>query len=404
MKKTLKNIIICICILYFILSIGYVVVCRGLYSESIKGLDGNCLFDGYSQTYTIIDHLKGQYQGMLYILDDIIKIGIISIIMGILLGLIVSSKENSVVKYITMFIFGYLLYCILWTIITILINKSVSDIISNNFMNIYIGTFTNMFVSYIMFYSAIILGIILKNKMQVNLLNDELKNPNKKEKTTRIMKFIKIFTIILITLIVSIFIVNTGRKTIILINYSKKVNEMSKCNNYYMKEEIKSNDLDNVNEIYHKDNETVYKNKEYNSIEYSNKDTKEYLYYNVNQNKIVILDNDINIKMHDIRNYFFIDTNVKKWGNIIKALYTNIKSEKYNGKDYYVIKYNNDKLYLNKLTYLVDRMVRITETKTLEKGLETNEIVNNYTYEFGNVTDEDVAKPDMTGFTIEKNK
>lgn len=404
MKKTLKNIIICICVLYFILSVGYVAVYKGFYSESIKGTNENSLYSGSLQTFTAIEFYQGQYEGRLYILEDFSKIIIISIIIGTLVGLIISSKENSVVKYITTFIFGYLLYCVLWTIITILINKSVSDFISNNFMNIYRDIFPNMLGSYIMFYTAIILGIILKNKIKVNSLNDTLKNPNKKDKSEKIIKFIKRFIILLIILLVTVFIINTGRKTIILINYSKKVNEISKCNNYYMKEEIKDNYMEDVSEIYHKDNVVVYKNKERNLMIYNNENTNEYLNYYLSENKIITLDSDINIKMYDIRNHFFTDTSVRKWGNLIVSLYTNIKSEKYNGKDYYVIENNNNKLYVNKETYLIDREVITTKTKTLEKGWETNEIINNYTYEFGNVTDEDVEKPDMTGFTIEKSK
>lgn len=405
MKKTLKNMIICICILYFILSVGYVVIFKGFYEETIQGTIENSLYNSSSQNFTVSDFYKGQYEGKLYILEDIAKIIIISITIGTLLGLIISAKENSVVKYITTFVFGYLLYCILWTIITILINKSVSNFISNNFMNIYIDTFSSMFCSYIMFYIAIILGIILKNKIKVNSLNETLKNPNKSDKGEKIIKFIKRFVIILIILIMTVFIVNTGRKTIILINYSRKVNEVSKCNNYYIREEKKDNYMEDVSEIYHKDNVAVYKNKARDLIIYNNRNTNEYLNYYFSENKIIKLDSDINIKMYDISNYFFFtETSVKKWGSLIVAFYTDIKSEKYQEKDYYIIKYSNSKLYIDKETYLLDRIVQTNEIKTLKKGTEINEIVSKYTYEFDNVTDNDVAKPDMTGFTIEESK
>jgi len=402
MKKILKNIIICICIVYFILNVGYSIMFKGYYNEVMIGYNENYVFANSNQEYKYMEFIKQYVGGQLNILNSNINIVIISIILGVMLGLLISQKENTIVKYLVYFILGYLLYCVLWTFMTILVNKSVSDVISNNFIEIYYNTLPKMLYSYIMFYAAGLIGVIFRNKINVKVLNETLKNPDNRENAEKVLKIVKRTIIILIILIVIIFIGNTIRKTFILIEYSKKINEISNCNNYYVKEESRYNYMEgNIRENYYKDDILVHKDKRNDNIFYSNENTKENLSYLLNMKKVVKLDDDVYRNFYKIRNNFFGETSVRKWGNLLLAFSVDIYSEECNGKDCYVIEQHGDKLYLDKDTFLEVRKVEISDEEALKRGEDFLESIYDYTYEFGNVIDEDVAKPDISEFSLQ---
>ena len=111
MKKIFKNVIICICIVYFILSLIYSIIYKGFYEESVAGYESSTsILSGEEKNSTTAEILEAQSVGRLQILDEIIAISVISIVIGIMIGLLKSIEENSVIKYIVIFVFGFLAY------------------------------------------------------------------------------------------------------------------------------------------------------------------------------------------------------------------------------------------------------------------------------------------------------
>lgn len=382
MKRTLRNIIICICIVYFVLSIVNTIVFTGYYNEELEGYDENFIWISSNEKYKEVELQKQYVKGQLNILNDNTNIIIVSVVFGFMIGLLISQRENIIIRYIVVFILGYLLYCVLWTFITILVNKSVSDVISNNFIEIYYNTLPKMLGSYIMFYLAGLIVIIFRNKISVQSLNAILKNPANEQNSEKIFKMIKRTLISILILMLLIFIGNTIRETVILINYSKKVNEISNYNNYYIKEECKDDSGEkDIEERYYKDG--VFIRKFNDSLIYSNENSDEILSYNfLKKDAVVELPDSFLADFYKIRNVYWNGTGVRRWRSLLLTFNVNVYLEEYNGKHCYVIEQYSNKTYIDKESYLIVKRVLIT-------GQEYY-----YTYEFGNVTDEEVKRPD----------
>lgn len=84
-------------------------------------------------------------------------------------------------------------------------------------------------------------------------------------------------------------------------------------------------------------------------------------------------------------NQFFYDTTVTFWRTFFLSFDVSIDEDIYNGTKCYVIKYGHSQLYLDKNTYLP--LQKVYQDNLGNKDIE------NYYYEFGNVTDSDVSKP-----------
>jgi len=163
--------------------------------------------------------------------------------------------------------------------------------------------------------------------------------------------------IILIIIIIVFFIGNTIRKTVILINYSKAVYKLDNKNDFYVEEEIIGTDGNkNYFKIYYKD---------------------EKLYFNGSDNELVQLPIEAKTTFKIYTNKFLGDCKISIWRNIELALKTRIKSEKYNGKNCYVIRAKDDfdymnKTYIDKETYLVIRILDYSHGIKREEYQETN--------------------------------
>lgn len=403
MKKTLKNIVVCICIIYFILSLTYSIIYKGFYEESMAGYESDTsILSKTDKINTTADILMEHCVGSLEILDEIIAISVISIVAGVIMGMLKSIEENSVIRYIVIFVFGFLMYYIICKTILVLNNKTAYGIGFWYYLNVDVKTFVWISISYILFYLAGILSIFVINKIKVNSLNKTLVNSTTKI-NENFYKNVKRIIIGILIIFCVVFVSNITRKSIILINYSKKINELSNCNNYYEKKTIKTKNqnggYDTLNqELYCKNGVRIYKIGHAQMDFYDNERTKEYFLYSV-ENKEFMKLKDNSVKGFYLNDSYFTDSNVRIWGNIVLSLNVKIYSEKLEDKDCYVIQNGNVKNYIDKNTYLIKRSVVLdVENKDSEV------VISDYDFEFGNITDENVKRPDIINFKELENE
>lgn len=423
MKKILKNILISITIIYFIFSILYNGVFKVLHTERV-----DMLTKTQSEIYNIKEEmtygrmLLNSASAMLSIVN-VNLVGILcSLIIGTIVGLIVSVKENSKIKYILYFIFGIIIYNAIWTFII----SSIYD--SYGLLNVYTNyniietweyAFEKTFISYILIYIIVIVANVINNKIQVKNLNENLNKNNGKNKedkedkkrfkiSDKIKNIIKIGIISIIIISILVVSIVIAQRTIILINYSKAINELNKYQNYYIKEEQNftyepdsKNNKNYIIEKYYKDNILV--KKQNNSISYQNEDTKESLH--IDQINKKVYQYKCNVR-EQLLNQFYGDDYVRFWKNIILAFNVDIKTQKYDGKEYYKITKDNQTVYLDKESYLPVIYIQKSDYgkydyENKKMKTEYQKLEEKYTYNFNIVTDEDIQKPDITDYIIE---
>lgn len=388
MKNTLKNIIISISIIFLVLTLSYTIINKSYKLELIKIFEENPNLFYLEDTITFNECRIIETNTIIDTLDTYLNLFILSTCIGTLIGLFRSVKELSIVKYILFFIFGYLLYSILWTELVVIVNKYVGNTYFNRF-DLFMSVFPIISVSFILLYSATVAGIIFNNKHQVKELNENLKQPKPvKDSLLKRFHFKKIIiSISVIVLFIFVFVI--ARKTIILMNYSKKMNELYNCENYYYKVTSESSNYINNYERWRKDAIILYKTNTY--INYFDLNTKEGFRYNLEDNTISKFEKrnfELSITYNPFfvfDNIFFLDTTVTFWRTFFLSFEVTINEEIYNGTKCYVITHNNTQLYLDKHTYL--------PLQKIEQYNFDNKNIENYYYEFGNVTDSDVANP-----------
>lgn len=388
MKNTLKNIFVSISIIFLVLTLSYTLIYKSYRIELIKIFQENS--DLYISENTISpkeNHINLN-NSIIYMLNTYINLFIISACIGTLIGLFRSVKELSIVKYILFFIFGYLLYSIIWTEFVVIINKFVGNTHFDRF-DLFMSVALIISVSFILIYITIVAGIIFHNKHQVKELNENLKQP-KPIKDSFWKKFhLKKILIFILIIVVFVFIFVIARKTIILINYSKKMNELYNCENYYYKETRTSSNYSSSSERLRKDGIILYKtDKLINYFDLNNKEGFAYYLKDNTVSKFSGEDFNSSISHNSnivFTNQFFYDTTVTFWRTFFLSFNVSIDEDIYNGTKCYVIRYGLSQLYLDKNTYLP--LQKVYQDNLGNKDIE------NYYYEFGNVTDSDVSKP-----------
>ena len=388
MKNTLKNIFVSISIIFLVLTLSYTLIYKSYRIELIKIFQENS--DLYISENTISpkeNHINLN-NSIIYMLNTYINLFIISACIGTLIGLFRSVKELSIVKYILFFIFGYLLYSIIWTEFVVIITKFVGNTHFDRF-DLFMSVALIISVSFILIYITIVAGIIFHNKHQVKELNENLKQP-KPIKDSFWKKFhLKKILIFILIIVVFVFIFVIARKTIILINYSKKMNELYNCENYYYKETRTSSNYSSSSERWRKDGIILYKtDKLINYFDLNNKEGFAYYLKDNTVSKFSGEDFNSSISHNSnivFTNQFFYDTTVTFWRTFFLSFNVSIDEDIYNGTKCYVIRYGLSQLYLDKNTYLP--LQKVYQDNLGNKDIE------NYYYEFGNVTDSDVSKP-----------
>lgn len=336
---------------------------------------------------------------LIEILEDNIKISVISIGIGILIGLGLSIKENTIARYILLFVFGEGAYCSIWTLITLMIYKTNGDTFET-FLSLFMPTVKSAWTSFVLIYGVIICGIVLSNRQKVKELNETLKGKKEVQTNKKKLPIVKIL-IAIISMTILMFTLVIARRSIILIKFNQKIKELNECNNYYVKgETIKVGETTPyfTQERYYKDGIMIYKSDNGNYITYINKNTKELFSYSVKENKIYKneVDFDFLIEGNPFYNftsgYFVYEKDVKIWSNIVLAFNVTIKKDSYNGKKCYVIDYNGSKKYVEEKTFLLISEGDVTTTTQIHNEIDQ---MTNYIYEFGTTTDEDVVRPEI---------
>ena len=116
-------------------------------------------------------------------------------------------------------------------------------------------------------------------------------------------------------------------------------------------------------------------------------------------NKVAMVTHDEEIGVNGPRIMSAFGNDMTVWQNLLLSLTTSITEEECNGKDCYKVNLQGMKVWIDKESYLDIRM----SNGYIKNSDGTEEpMITNYEYEFGNVTDEQVAKPDLTGYKIQE--
>lgn len=229
-------------------------------------------------------------------------------------------------------------------------------------------------------------------KVFENMKKDlKINNPKRDEREVKyIKKFNKKFKLLknVLLLLILLFVIVIGRKTLILTNISNKVNKIKDTNNYYIKSESFFDGEMTIAETYKKDDKVLIIKNKYSK---NNQITSNTIYKSENE-KFMLNDNGKEktlIKLSDV----LIDTpsfNSKNFFENIKiALTTNIRKETIKGIECYVIREENIEKFIDTNTGLTVKMISNDADSTI-----------NYEYEYGIVQDKDIVRPDTTQYKM----
>ncbi len=230
----------------------------------------------------------------------------------------------------------------------------------------------------------------------------EKEDVQEKKKYKLVLQIIVISIIMLVT----IFIGNTIRKFYIFNTYMAVTNEYSTKENYkkiliqYEEDEIGFAVMG-----YKKGDKTLVKM-------YSEDNTKTISYYDKKKQESITKvevgkDKVAFVKQEDeapvlVSSVAYIEsfTEISAWQNFLLALHSKIVSETYKGKECYKITaYEDLEQWVDKETGLI---VRQSGGYYQYKDGTMKRLYHEYNYQFGIVTDEDVKKPDLTGYKIQE--
>lgn len=231
----------------------------------------------------------------------------------------------------------------------------------------------------------------------------EKEDVQEKKKYKLVLQIIVISIIMLVT----IFIGNTIRKFYIFNTYMAVTNEYSTKENYkkiliqYEEDEIGFAVMG-----YKKGDKTLVKM-------YSEDNTKTISYYDKKKQESITKvevgkDKVAFVKQEDeapvlVSSVAYIEsfTEISAWQNFLLALHSKIVSETYKGKECYkIIAYGDLEQWVDKETGLI---VRQSGGYYQYKDGTMKRLYHEYNYQFGIVTDEDVKKPDLTGYKIQRD-
>lgn len=214
---------------------------------------------------------------------------------------------------------------------------------------------------------------------------------------------LRIFAIILF-IYLAIYVGFTIRNYYILNTYAVAMKAYGKIQNYSVhvsnnnSEEYESDSI-----TYHKDNKTVFKiqPKETRMMQiYTDIQTKEkILKIDSDGDKVAVVSKEESDFGTGVRVINAFGGEMTSWQNFLLALTTRITQEKCNGKECYKISVQGMNVWIDKETYLT---TRISNGYRVNSDGSKIPMATDYKYEFGTVTNEQVAKPDLTGYRIEQ--
>ena len=233
-------------------------------------------------------------------------------------------------------------------------------------------------------------------------INVEDKKIDKRE-VKYIKKFsnkMRILKLILLTLIL-IYIAVVLRRTFIMTSLYRKANENRAYDNYYAKVYSYQGDTLTITESYNKGEDylttitRLVNGKNIQKITYYKKG-EEQLFITESEGEKYILNPETKVGGYIVPATCVSDGILT---NLQYALIIGIDSTYCNGKECYVIKGENYEWYIDKENGLATRMIQ-----KVEKGVTMSaDLIVDYEYKFNTVTDEEIAKPDTTGYVAKEN-
>lgn len=205
-------------------------------------------------------------------------------------------------------------------------------------------------------------------------------------------KELKIFLAITLVIVI-ILVIYFGRNFIIINNISKKEEKLMQYKNYSYNIQGNSG---TTTEKYYKNgiSKKIIKTADSTLITWKNENTKEEITYFPNTMKA---DTGINEKGIDKEQIPTLNSG----NNLIIAFMSNISSDKINGEECYVVKWNKETTYISKENGIV--LKRIGGV-IMQDGIETKTTVEYKNWKFNEVTDEEMKKPDLTGYDVSEIK
>lgn len=238
----------------------------------------------------------------------------------------------------------------------------------------------------------------MKNKINIKDTNREKREIKYIKKYNNKMRVLQV---ILLAILV-IFIINTGRKMIIISNLSKKAEEYTKSNNFYRTVYSYQQEKYEKTEIYSlNDKKLVIMTKVDNGNKsvirmYKTGDDTVNLYVEDENGKTAKLNQKTTIVVN-IPNALYTD-NLGQF--VYASIFASIKSDKCNGKDCYFITDNSDNFLMYAGTGYIDKDTGLLTRIPADESAGGATI--DYEYEFNTVTEEDFIEPDLSEYKVEK--
>jgi putative anti-sigma-ylaC factor ylaD len=219
----------------------------------------------------------------------------------------------------------------------------------------------------------------------------EVKYIKKYNKKLKILKYA-------LLIIILIYVIAVGRRTIIMSSLSGKATENQINDNYYVRLYSYQGDTLTITESYNKGEDylttltKVVNGSNIQKITYYRKG-EEQLFMTESEGKKYVLNAETMIGVYILPVTYVADGIL---ANLQYALITGIDSTYCNGKECYVIKGNSYERYIDKETGLAVRNIEKSNKEITRK----NDAVVDYEYKFNIVKDSDIVKPDTTGYIV----
>lgn len=232
--------------------------------------------------------------------------------------------------------------------------------------------------------------------------NQKKEQKNKKEKEQknykRILKKVFLGIIVIIVALAILFLLNFIRNIIIINDIIEKESKFKDSTNYsYSSSHHSENNEDDkiTIDIYYKDGKSkmILDNGKNEIRVWYDEDTKENIFIAEDAKKASVTTSEFVLGNEVI--YFYDEEN-----KITYALTSFIVNSKLDGKECYKVTHSNEEIYINKedgtILKDIDKDVKVD-------GKKSKTITEYSNWKFDELTDEEMQKPDLTGYTIVNN-
>lgn len=234
----------------------------------------------------------------------------------------------------------------------------------------------------------------------------------------RLLKILLISIVVLIVLLISIFAIRYNYNTNIMNKVSNSINTLKNSDNYIIKTIEHSIDYERntdntfIDLYYYKDGK-YKKESHFESQNTGIVNPNNYYYGEINSNKQIEVTDDLHKVFNKTSNYDYV-----KKGEFFNALYSDVgifgkdlglvsniiskngyqlRMDRYNGKECYIFKLQDKSGYIE---YWVEKENMIP-VRMIQDEYYRNYTEKTYWVSLGNVTENDVAVPNLEGYKVE---